>query len=98
MRKFAVGLILIGLAMPGVASAQANVDMMRITCTQYLAMSAADSAVFSAWMSGWFNQKKGYVWIDLNAYARNVSSVKAWCTINPTQSVMAGLERSAAAQ
>jgi hypothetical protein len=49
-------------------------------------------------MSGWFNQKKGYIWIDLNAYARNVASVKAWCTVNPTQTVMAGLERSTAGQ
>ncbi|WP_334451945.1 hypothetical protein [Bradyrhizobium elkanii] len=54
--------------------------------------------MFSAWMSGWFNQKKGYVFVDLNAYARNVASVKAWCAINPTQTVMAGLERSTAGQ
>ena len=50
-----------------------------ITCAQYLAMSAGDSAVFSAWMSGWFNQKKGYVFVDPNAYARNVANVKGWC-------------------
>jgi hypothetical protein len=80
------------------ATAQANFDMARVTCAQYLEMSPADSTVFSAWISGWFNQKKGYAWIDLNAYARNVASVKAWCTTNPTQTVMAGLERSTATQ
>jgi hypothetical protein len=98
MRKFIVGLTIVGFAIPNIVAAQANVDMARITCAEYLAMSAADSAVFSAWMSGWFNQKKGYVSIDLNAYARNVASVKAWCTTNPTQTVMAGLERSTAGQ
>jgi len=98
MRKFVVGLTVAGLTVPSVVTAQANVDMARITCAEYLAMSPADSAVFSAWMSGWFNQKKGYVWIDLNAYTRNVASVKAWCTTNPTQTVMAGLERSTAGQ
>jgi hypothetical protein len=45
-------------------------------------------------MSGWFNQKSGYVFVDLNAYARNVANVKSWCATNPTQTVMAGLQRS----
>jgi len=98
MRKFALGLAILWFASPGSAVAQANFDMARVTCAQYLAMSPADSAVFSAWMSGWFNQKKGYAWIDLTAYARNVSSVKGWCLTNPTQTVMAGLERSTAGQ
>jgi hypothetical protein len=98
MRKFVVGLTIAWIATPSIVVAQANVDMARTTCAQYLAMSSADSAVFSAWMSGWVNQKKGYVWIDLNAYARNVANVKAWCTTNPTQTVMAGLERSTAGQ
>jgi acid stress chaperone HdeB len=98
MRKLAIGLAIVGLAMSNAGVAQANVDMARITCAEYLAMSPADSAVFSAWISGWFNQKKGYAWINTDAFARNVASVKAWCTGNPTQSVMAGLERSTAGQ
>jgi hypothetical protein len=96
MKKLAICLIL--AATPTTVLAQANVDMARITCAEYLAMSATDSAIFSAWMSGWFNQKKGYVFVDLNAYARNVASVKSWCTINPGQTVMAALERSTAGQ
>ena len=51
-------------------------------------MAPAQSADFSAWMSGWVNQKNGYVFVDLNAYARNVANVKSWCTLNPAQ--MAG--------
>jgi hypothetical protein len=47
-------------------------------------------------MSGWFNQKNGYVFVDLNAYARNVANVKSWCASNPAQTVMAGLQRSTA--
>jgi hypothetical protein len=96
MKKLAI--CLIALAAPAPVLAQAGIDMARITCAEYLAMSPTDSAIFSAWMSGWFNQKKGYVFVDLNAYARNVASVKSWCTINPTQTVMAGLERSTAGQ
>ena len=51
--------------------------MSRVTCGQrYLALAPAESAVVSAWMSGWFNQKNGYVFVDLNAYGRNVANVK----------------------
>jgi hypothetical protein len=86
-------LVLASLTCSSAAHSQVTVDMARVTCAEYLALSAADSAVFSAWMSGWFNQKTGYVFVDLNAYARNVANVKAWCTSNPTQTVMAGLQR-----
>ena len=96
MKRLTICLILVGASTTG--QAQVNVDMARVTCAQYLAMSKADSVIFSAWMSGWFNQKKGYVFVDLNAYTRNVASVKSWCTSNPTQTVMAGLERSTAGQ
>ncbi|MCA6100833.1 HdeA/HdeB family chaperone [Bradyrhizobium australafricanum] len=98
MNKITVCLALAGAALSGPLQAQTSIDMARITCSQYLAMSPGDSSVFSAWMSGWFNQKKGYVFVDLNAHARNVASVKAWCATNPTQTVMAGLERSTAGQ
>jgi|SRR5215217_5301240 hypothetical protein len=98
MKILAVCLALAGTTISNAAQAQTSVDMARITCAQYLAMSAGDSAVFSAWMSGWFNQKKGYVFVDPNAYARNVANVKGWCAANPTQTVMAGLERSTANQ
>ena len=49
-------------------------------------------------MSGWFNQKKGYVTLDLDVYKRNISNVKAWCLNNPTQSVMASIERVTTSQ
>src|SRR4051794_15445589 len=79
---------------PSATHAQVTVDMARVTCAEYLALSASDSAVFSAWMSGWFNQKTGHLFVDLNAYARNVANVKSWCTSNSTQTVMAGLQRA----
>ncbi len=106
MRKFAFGLTIAAAFMSNAAQAQGKsddksegkVDMARITCAEYLAMSPRDDAIFSAWMSGWFNQKKGYVTLDLDVYKRNVSSVKAWCANNPTQSVMASIERVTTSQ
>ena len=81
---------------PCVAQAQVMIDMSRVTCADYLAMTPDRSRVFSAWMSGYFNQKNGYVWIDLGAYARNVANVKQWCASNPGELVMTGLERATA--
>src|SRR6476659_9877471 len=72
MKKYALFLMFAGATLPSVTHAQVSIDMARVTCADYLALSPADSAVFSAWMSGWFNQKTCYVFVDLNAYARNV--------------------------
>jgi hypothetical protein len=94
MKRSVLCLLLVGAAWPSGTRAQVSIDMARVTCAQYVALSPADSAVFSAWMSGWFNQKTGHVFVDLNAYARNVASLKAWCASNPTQTVMAGLQRA----
>ena len=94
MKILTFWLLLAGAACPSSAHAQVTVDMARVTCAEYLALSASDSAVFSAWMSGWFNQKTGHVFVDLNAYSRNVANVKSWCATNPAQTVMAGLQRS----
>ena len=106
MRQFAFRLVIAAAMLSSAAQAQGRsestsegkVDMARITCAEYLAMSPRDDAIFSAWMSGWFNQKKGYATLDLDVYKRNVSSVKAWCADNPTQSVMASIERVTTSQ
>jgi hypothetical protein len=94
MKKLVFCLTLAAAVPPAVAHAQMSIEMSRVTCAQYLAMAPTQSAAFSAWMSGWFNQKTGYVFVDLNAYARNVTNVKSWCASNPAQTVMEGLQRS----
>jgi hypothetical protein len=47
--------------LPCAANAQVMIDMARVNCADYLAMPPGNSRVLSAWMSGWFNQKRGYV-------------------------------------
>jgi hypothetical protein len=49
-------------------------------------------------MSGYFNQKSGYSWIDLDACARNIANVKQWCSTYPNKLVMNGLQRATAKQ
>lgn len=94
MKKIILGFVLAGILSPGAVHAQVTIDMTGITCADYLAMAPDDAKVFSAWMSGWFNQKGGYTTIDLEAYARNVANVTAWCKSNPKETVMAGLTRA----
>jgi len=87
-------LILFGVGAPATSQAQIAVNMSLLTCGQYLAMSPDQSRIYAAWMSGWFNQKMGTTYVNLEAYERNVENVKAWCGTNPNELVMAGLQRA----
>ena len=94
MKSLVCGLALLGASLSTAAQAQVTIDMSKVTCANYLAMTPDQSSTFSAWGSGWFNNRWGYVTVGLNDFARNIASVKQWCASNPQQSVMAGLERS----
>ena len=96
MRKLAFGLAMVGMFAPSLGQAQVAIDMGRITCGEYLAMAPETADIFSAWMSGWFNQKMGYTYVNLQAYERNVANVTTWCATNPGELVMTGLQRATA--
>ena len=89
-------LILAGIAAPATSQAQIAVNMSLLTCGQFLAMSPDLSRIYAAWMSGWFNQKTGTTYVNIEAYARNVENVKAWCATNPGELLMTGLQRATA--
>ncbi len=94
MRKLFFVLALAALILPGAVRAQATLDMTKITCANYLAMSPDQARIFSAWMSGWYNHKFGYITVGYQDYARNVASVGQWCAGNPQATIMAALDRS----
>ena len=94
MKRSRISLALAGLVLPVAANAQVMFDTARVTCADYLAMSPNEARLFSAFMSGWFNQKTGYVTVDLKAYERNVANVRSWCATNPKETVMVGLQRA----
>jgi len=85
---------LIGIVAPSGAQAQYMINMSLLKSGQYLAMPPDQSRIYAAWISGWFNQKMGYNYINLEAYERNVANVKAWCGTNPEELVMTGLQRA----
>ena len=94
MRKVLLCLAVAMTFAPGSSQAQVTLDMSRITCADYVAMAPAQARIFSAWMSGWFNHKWGYTTMGLDDFARNVASVRQWCTTSPQATVMGALERS----
>jgi HdeA/HdeB family len=89
-------LALAGLVLPVAADAQVMFDTARVTCADYLAMPPNEARLFSAFMSGWFNQKTGYVTVDLDVYERNVANVRSWCGTYPKETVLVGLQRATA--
>jgi len=94
IRKLALALPLLGALLPTAGHAQVTINMSRVTCADYLAMNTEQSNVFGAWVGGYFNQRTGYTWIDLDAQRRNVENVKAWCATYPGEFVMTGLQRA----
>ena len=96
MKKTLAAILFAAAILPSAAQAQLIIDMNRLTCAQFLAMSPQQARIYTAWMSGFFNQKTGYSWVDLNAYERNFANVRQWCATSPNDTVMAGLQRATA--
>ena len=93
MRRFMGCLVVLGSILPSLAYGQVGIDMASITCAQYLAMPPGQARVFSAWMSGWANQKAGRTTVFLDAFNKNIESVRQWCNTSPNESVANLLQR-----
>jgi hypothetical protein len=88
MKKLAICLAL-GLALaPTAGSAQVMIEMNKITCGDWAKMPPAQEDMVSAWMSGWYNQKLGYTWVDLDAFHTNVESFRKYCAAKPDDQLM----------
>jgi len=92
--KTLIAMVFAAVTLPSVAQAQLVIDMNRLTCAQFFEMSPQQARIYSAWMSGFFNQRTGYSWVDFGGYERNFANVRAWCATSPNDTVMAGLQRA----
>src|SRR3974390_3248985 len=63
MRKLIFVWLLQQQAYPSLGHTQVTLEMTQVTCANNLAMLPDETRMFSAWMSDWFNQKLGYVWL-----------------------------------
>jgi hypothetical protein len=96
VKKTLSAILFAAAILPSAAQAQLMIDMNRLTCAQFVAMSPQQARIYSAWMSGFFNQKTGYAWVDLEAYERNFANVRQFCAQFPNDTVMAALQRATA--
>jgi hypothetical protein len=94
MKKLLVALALAGVCLPSLSQAQVKIDMSKVTCGEVMAMPSEDQTDFGAFLSGWFAQKAGRTFIDLGLFRKNTASVMSWCKFNPSDSVMAAIERA----
>jgi len=96
MRRRLIILTFATLIVPAFASEAlaTTADIRSITCSEYLAMPAAPSSKFSAWMTGWFSYESRRTFVDFDLHRTNVTNVRGWCQSNPSASVMVGLEKS----
>jgi hypothetical protein len=94
MRSGLICLTFVISIIPVVANAQLTIDMGRITCGQYVAMSPSQSDKFSAWMSGWFSYQNDKTYVDIIAHQKNIASVKDWCKYHSDESVMNALKKA----
>ena len=94
MRKLIFCLAVATTIAPNMGHAQVTVDMSRVICGEYAAMAPERTRLFSAWMSGWYNHRLGYITVGFNDFATNIASVKQFCASFPAESVMAALDRS----
>src|SRR3954471_22596159 len=92
-RVLLLALVLVSSAFASEARAT-TADIRSITCSEYLAMPAAPSSKFSAWMTGWFSYESRRTFVDFDLHRTNVTNVRGWCQSNPSASVMVGLEKS----
>lgn len=96
MKKLVLAFLgLAALSMPAHAQV-VTLDMSKVTCGDYSGLDADTSIYFSAWMSGFFNQRAGSTAINLEGYRKNVASVESWCQRNPNANLMSALQASVA--
>ena len=94
MKKFALCMAL-GLALaPTAGSAQVDIDTTRITCGEFVALPPAELETTAAWFSGWFNEKLGYTFVDIEAFQRSTKNVVAFCKDHPKDQLFGVIQQA----
>jgi len=60
--------------------AQVTIDVSKITCDQYVHAKIAVPNHVAAWLSGYYNAKRGNHVIDLQAMQENVNKLEKYCS------------------
>jgi HdeA/HdeB family len=74
-------------------AAQTKVDMAALTCAELSGLYVDEFVVAGAWMSGYYNAKRGNTSIDIKQLGENSKKVLAFCKANPKMTVMKAIEQ-----
>ena len=89
MKKLGLVCVVATLAMSPMSrlSAQATVDVSKITCEQML--TANPNMIEAAiWLSGYYNGLQKNTQLDLNQFKKNAEVIVGECRTNPQKAVM----------
>ena len=71
--------VLLVVASASPATAQATIDVSKITCDQYVHSKISTPNYIAAWLSGYYNAKRNNRLIDTQAVQDNVSKLQNYC-------------------
>jgi hypothetical protein len=74
-------------------AAQTKVDMAALTCAELSSLYVDEFVVAGAWMSGYYNAKRGNTSVDIKQLGENSKKVLDFCKSNPKMTVMKAIEQ-----
>ncbi|HZC58154.1 MAG TPA: HdeA/HdeB family chaperone [Xanthobacteraceae bacterium] len=79
---------LLALVLPATAHAQVTVDIIKITCRQFLTGRVISTKSIAIWFSGYYNGKSGNAMIDMGTIRPNAEKVRDYCALHQDETVM----------
>jgi acid stress chaperone HdeB len=76
VRSLVFSSIIFGSTSP---QAQVVIDVSKITCDQYVHSKISTPNYIAAWLSGYYNAKRGNRVIDLQGLQENVNKLEKYC-------------------
>jgi hypothetical protein len=70
------------------AQAQVTTDVAKVTCRQFLTGKIATPRLVAAWLSGYYNGKRGTTTIERGEMDKNVDKLETYCRKHHNTPVM----------
>ena len=93
-KVLSVVVVLLGaMALP--ASAQVNMEMNKVTCSDWLNYDYGTQKFIQYWMSGYYSASKGNDVLDVKRLRTNASKVIAYCKKHKSATLPTAIQKSA---
>lgn len=84
---------LLTLLLPTMVHAQVSIDVMKITCRQFLTGRMLPTKSMALWFSGYYSGKRGATIINAGDVKPNADKVEDYCGLHQDETVMNAVER-----